>query len=169
MVGCGMPHNLNRQASHERVYGGMGSLYEKGTYHYNNKDFQEAIQYYEEALEKERTNASLSREQLVRLITNLGVSYGSLGKLDKAKSVLEHGINIDSTYPMFYYNIACIFGQKGDLTNALSYLRQAKRYKANVYTRGWWPDPMKDTSFKEFHSNPEFLKFMQTIWSTEEI
>lgn len=168
-VGCGMHSTLDRHiASHERVYGGGNrSSFEMGNdYHYSG-NHKAAIQHYEAALEKEKTNPSLSPEQLVKLINNLGVSYGVTGQLDRAKSTLEYGISKNPTYPTFYYNIGCIFAINGDLTNALANLRQAKRYKANMYTRGAWPDPMKDSAFQAYWKNPQFMEFVQTVWYAE--
>jgi hypothetical protein len=41
--------------------------------------------------------------------------------------MFNYGVSIDPNYPLFYYNIACVYGGKDDVENAISYLQKAER------------------------------------------
>jgi Tetratricopeptide repeat len=47
--------------------------------------------------------------------------------------MFNYGVSIDPNYPLFYYNIACVYGGKDDLENAISYLQKAE--KGNTLAR----------------------------------
>jgi hypothetical protein len=46
--------------------------------------------------------------------------------------MFNYGVSIDPNYPLFYYNIACLYGGKDDVENAISYLQKAFANKAHV-------------------------------------
>src|SRR5437879_4269764 len=87
------------------------------------------------------------------LIDQLGMSYGMSNDLAKSKFVLEYGISIDPDYPMFYYNIACGYGEQNDKANALQFLKKAFDRKTNLNSSEKMPDPLTDGSFKKFVSD----------------
>jgi len=39
--------------------------------------------------------------------------------------MFNYGVSIDPNYPLFYYNIACVYGEKRDMANAIVYLQKA--------------------------------------------
>ena len=86
------------------------------------------------------------------------MSYGISGKLPEAKATFEYGLTQDPEYPLFYYNLACTYGEMGRMNESLEQLRLAYKYKANVVPGETFPDPLKDDSFRKFAHKEEFIK-----------
>jgi hypothetical protein len=72
--------------------------------------------------------------------------------------VFEYGIKEEPTYPMFYYNMACGYGEMDDEENAIKYLRPAFKYKVNMIKGETLPDPATDSSFKRLMKSERFRK-----------
>jgi tetratricopeptide (TPR) repeat protein len=96
-------------------------------------------------------------------VDNLGMSYGISGKLDKAKSIFDYGLTQYSDYPLFYYNLACTYGEQKKMDEAIAQLRTAFKYKANVLEGETMPDPLKDDSFRYFVDKKEFVDAVQDM------
>lgn len=118
--------------------------------------YQEAIEPYSMALEQEKKKPTLEKHLWRVLVDNLGMAYGITGDLRNAEATFRYGLSQDPTYPMFFYNMACVYGEKNDLDNALLNLRQAYQYRANSIPGEGLPDPRTDDSFKRFTGNPKF-------------
>jgi len=101
------------------------------------------------------------------LIDNLGMSYGITGALQKAKETFEYGIAKDSTYPIFYYNLACTYAEMGKVEEASQSLKKAFEYKANVLRGETMPDPRTDDSFKKLMKNPDFRQLAETLGQSQ--
>ena len=84
------------------------------------------------------------------LVDNLAIAYGITGDIKESQAVLEYGIKLEPEYPMFYYNMACGYGELDDEDNAIKYLRLAFKYKANMIEGERLPNPDTDSSFKKF-------------------
>jgi len=97
------------------------------------------------------------------LIDQLGMSYGISHELAKSKAVFEYGISKDPEYPLFYYNIACGYGEQNDRENALVFLKKAFERKANVLKGEAMPNPLTDDSFKNLISDPTFVKEVKAM------
>ncbi len=132
---------------------------------YVNQDYKKAIQLYSRALDLEKRQPTLDKNIWRVVVDNLGMSYGITGDNKKAKEVFEYGLSKDSTYPMFYYNIACAHAEMNDLDNAIKNLRLAFSYKANMIPGERMPDPAGDDSFARFLNNPRFQKLLEEIRS----
>ncbi len=91
------------------------------------------------------------------LVDNLGMSYGISGKLAEAKLTFEYGISQDPEYPMFYYLLACDYGEMGKMDESLEQLRLAYKFKANAIPGESLPDPLTDDSFRNFVKEKKFL------------
>jgi hypothetical protein len=125
---------------------------------YMGQKYPEAADLYLKALEQEQRHRTLSKDLTRVLIDNLGMSYGMSGKLSQAKATFVYGLTQDPEYPMFFYNLACYYGEVNQMDDALAQLRLAYRYKANSIPGEDIPDPLKDDSFRRFVSNEEFVK-----------
>jgi tetratricopeptide (TPR) repeat protein len=123
------------------------------------KDYKGAIAPYEKALELEKKNPTLSRDYWRVLVDSLGMAYGMNGDLDRAEATLRYGVSKDPDYPMFYYNLACASGERGNMNAAMKYLREAFARKQNSIAGESVPDPRTDDSFRKFMSNAEFKEF----------
>jgi tetratricopeptide (TPR) repeat protein len=132
---------------------------------YRKQDYKKAIQLYSKALDLEKKQPTLNKNIWRVVVDNLGMSYGISGDPKKAIEVFEYGLSKDATYPMFYYIIACAHAEMNDLDNAISNLRLAFSYKANMIPGEQMPDPAGDDSFARFRNNPQFRKLLEEIRS----
>jgi tetratricopeptide (TPR) repeat protein len=128
-----------------------------GSYYYHGKDYKKAIVYYAKALEFEKQKAVLPRDAWKSLVVRFGISYGISGDLDKAKQLFEWAITQEPEYPLFYYNLACAHAELGNRDEALQNLRMAFKYKANTMPGESLDDPKKDSSFKKYLNDKEFM------------
>jgi tetratricopeptide (TPR) repeat protein len=141
--------------------------YSYGSAFYLQKNWPRAARHYEKALERERTKRSLSPIKWKVLVDNLGMAYGSSGDLQKAKGVFEYDVHEDATYPMFHYNLACVYAETNDLGKALDQLKMAFQYRSNsIPGEEGMPDPAKDDSFKRYLGDPRFQSLAQELCPT---
>ena len=132
-------------------------LMQEGSAHYLRRDFKKAIGPYQKALDLEKQKRTLEQTLWRVLVDNLGMSYGISGNLKVAKETFEYGISEDPDYPMFYYNMACTYGELDNLEKAIEYLRLAFARKDNMIAGEKFPDPAKDSSFARFADNEKFI------------
>jgi tetratricopeptide (TPR) repeat protein len=86
------------------------------------------------------------------------MSYGISGNLKQAREIFEYGSTQDPEYPMFYYNLACTYGEMKNKRQAIEELRRAYKHKANMIAGERLPDPVKDDSFRYFVVDDGFVK-----------
>lgn len=138
-------------------------LMEQASRLYLQHDYKGAIGPYSQALELEKVNPKLEKPLWYVLVDNLGMSYGITGDLQKAKETFDYGVSKDSTYPLFYYNLACTYAEMDDAAKAGSYLKKAFDYRANALPGEGMPDPRTDDSFKKLMKNKEFRELAETL------
>lgn len=131
--------------------------FSKGSQLYLEHNYPAAAEAYQKALDMEREKRTLSQNYFRVLVDNLGMSYGITGKLVQAKEIFEYGLTQDPEYPMFHYNMACYHGENRELSESISELRLAYKYKANGIPGETVPDPMQDDSFRYFTHNQTFV------------
>jgi len=134
---------------------------------YSSGDFKRAIPLYEKALGLGKKERKLERDFWLVLVDNLGISYGITGDIKNSMSVLEYGISQEPTFPMFYYNMACGFGELNDEPNAIKNLRLAFKYKNNMIKGERFPNPETDSSFKNFLESETFQKALAEMKAAE--
>jgi len=130
---------------------------------YLQHDYRGAISPYSQALDMEKVKPELQKPLWYVLIDNLGMSYGMTGDLQKAKETFEYGIAKDSTYPIFYYNLACTYAEMGKAEEASQNLRKAFEYKSNVLAGETMPDPRTDDSFKKLMKDRDFRQLAESL------
>ena len=64
---------------------------------------------------------------------------------------------------MFYYNLACVAAERGDMNKAMDFLGKAFARKSNSIPGEPMPDPRKDDSFQRFMSDDQFRKFTDSL------
>ena len=131
-------------------------MFAKASRFYLERNYKMAALYYQKVLDAEKQTPTLSNEYFEVLVDNLGMSYGIDGDLVKAKSTFEYGIGKKPQYPLFYYNLACTYGEMGQMQPAIEQLRQTYKNKSNMIQGEELPDPMTDDSFRNFVNNPTF-------------
>jgi hypothetical protein len=135
-----------------------------GSVFYLKHDYARAIPLYDQAFSLEKRDRQLTKVLWYVLLDNLGMAYGMTGDLEKARQTFEYGIQQDPEYPLFYYNMACYYGEMGDAANAGEYLKKAYEHKANVIPgEGGIPDPHKDDSFKKVMKNQDFRRLVDSL------
>lgn len=130
----------------------------EGSRYYIDGEYKKAIPPYQKALDLEKQERKLEKKFWFVLVDNLAIAYGITGDIKKSMAVLEYGIKLEPTYPMFYYNMACGYGELGDEDNAIKNLRLAFKYKANMIEGERFPNPETDSSFKKFREGEKFKK-----------
>jgi len=139
------------------------SLMTDGNHAYMRGDFAGAVRAYQQALDAEKKQPTLDRAATIVLIDNLGTAYGITGNWDRAHEVFDYGVSKYPTYPMFYYDIACVYGRKKDMDNAITYLLKALANKANLAAGQKIPDPLSDNSFSAFKDDERFVKAVKPL------
>jgi tetratricopeptide (TPR) repeat protein len=135
----------------------------EGSAFYLRHDYKNAIGPYQRALDLEKANRTLNDTLWRVLIDNLGMAYGITGDLKHAKETFEYGISKDAQYPLFYYNLACTYGEMDDMEKAIDNLKLAFERKANIIKGEKMPDPSKDSSFARFMDNPKFKTALKEL------
>jgi tetratricopeptide (TPR) repeat protein len=136
---------------------------EEASRHYLAGDYKKAIPLYKQALELEKKHRKLKKELWFVLVDNLAIAYGITSDIDSSQEVLEYGIKQEPTYPMFYYNMACGYGEKDDEAGAINNLRLAFKYRENMIKGETLPDPETDSSFKRLMKSKTFQKAIAEI------
>jgi tetratricopeptide (TPR) repeat protein len=137
----------------------------EGSRYYLDGDYKKAIPPYQKALDLEKQERKLEKKFWIALVDNLGMAYGITGDIKASQAVFEYGIKEEPTYPLFYYNMACGYGELGDEDNAIKNLRPAFKYKDNMIEGERFPDPMTDSSFAKFRDSEKFKKAVKEMKS----
>ena len=138
-------------------------LVSEGSDYFLKGEYEKAIGPYQKALDLEKENPTLDKTIWKVLVDNLGMSYGISGSLDKAKEIFEYGISKDADYPMFYYNMACTYGEKKDMDKAIEYLKAAFDRRENMIQGEEMPDPATDSSFERFMKTEKFKAALKEL------
>jgi len=138
-------------------------LMEQASRFYLEGEYQRAIPPYQKALDREKSNRTLSDTMWRVLVDNLGMSYGISGDLKKAKETFEYGLDKDPKYPLFHYNMACTYAEMNDVDKTIEYLKQAFQYKDNMIKGENFPNPWTDDSFQRFMKNDKFVSALKEM------
>lgn len=130
------------------------------TYYYNKK-YSSAITIYEQLLAPQKEKIGMDNALWHSVVDNLGMAYGVSGNTAKAKEVYSYALKLDAEYPMFYYNLACCYGEESDAENAVKNLEQAYKHKDKSLPGEEVPNPKEDPSFQKMLSNPLFTAFLK--------
>jgi tetratricopeptide (TPR) repeat protein len=136
---------------------------QEGSAAYLEGDYKKAIPPYQKALDLEKKDRQLKREMWILLVDNLGMAYGITGDIKSSQDVFTYGISQEPTYPLFYYNMACGYGEINDEENAVKYLRLAFKNKKNMIAGERFPNPETDSSFRNFADSPTFKKAIEDM------
>jgi tetratricopeptide (TPR) repeat protein len=153
----------NTQAQQGENHAEVNQLFGAASRLYLDHNYAAAAQVYEKTLTLEKQNAGLSQTYFRVLIDNLGMSYGMTGHLPEAKKTFEYGITRDPEYPLFYYNLACTYGEMGRMNESLEQLRLTYKYKANTIPGESLPDPLTDDSFHKFVKDKAFVSAVRQM------
>ena len=118
--------------------------------------YAESIPPYEKARALAAAEGRTGKQDERILNDQLGMAYGLSGRLDDARKHFEEAARKDPDYPLYYYNLACVAAEQGDLDRTLANLKLAYEHKANFLPGESYPNPREDDSFKKYLGDPKF-------------
>ena len=139
-------------------------LLEEGSRYFIAHQYREAIPPYRKALEIEKNTPTLDKNLWRVLIDNLSIAYGITHDLTSAREALTYGVSRDPDYPLFYYNLACVTAEKGDLPDTENYLKLAFERRDNLIPGETFPDARVDDSFQKLLLQKEFREFLASLY-----
>jgi tetratricopeptide (TPR) repeat protein len=162
-------HAVPREVSNTPVpVGNSVQLFQEGSRYFIERQYREAIPAYQKALDIEKSTPMLEKNYWLALIDNLSMAYGITGDLASAKSTLSYGVSKDPDYPLFYYNLACVAAEKGDVHDTEKFLRLAYDRRNNVIQGETFPDARADDSFQKLLIQDEFRQFANSLYGTRQ-
>lgn len=158
-------HFVDRQPGDEPpLEGNSLELFREGSRYFIARQFSQSIGPYSKALAIEKVTPTLEKNLWRVLVDNLGMAYGITLDFDHAKATFDYGVEKDPTYPMFYYNLACLAAEKGDPEGARANLKLAFQYRGNMILSETLPDPHTDDSFQILLKTKGFRQFVDTLF-----
>jgi tetratricopeptide (TPR) repeat protein len=158
-------HFVPREASAAAVPSGNSMLlFQEGSRYFLAHQYREAIGPYQQALEIEKSTPTLQKNLWRVLIDNLSIAYGITGDLTYARETLNYGVSKDPDYPNFYYNLACVTAEKGDVPGTEKNLKLAFDRRENIIPGETFPDARVDDSFQKLLQQKEFRQFLNTLY-----
>jgi len=177
VLGCGQAATNNstrpevnkpaNSAKPDTAAGSSMDLFQEGNKAYTAKDYKKAIELYVKALAIEKKERKLEKKWWFVLIDNLSLAYGISGDIKNSRETIEYGISKEPTYPLFYYNNACGYGEENNEAKAIENLRLAYKYKDNVLEGEKVPEPTTDSSFKNLMKSETFRKALTEMKTTK--
>ena len=134
-----------------------------GSDYYFKLDYKNAILNYRQAFNRNKNKPELPYALWVVLVDNFGMAYGVTKDYGRAIDVFEYGIANAPDYPLFYYNLACTYAEKGDSKKAVSNLYKAYWRRDNNLPGEKIPNPLTDDSFTGMLDNKDFQKIAGMI------
>ncbi len=161
-------HFVAKEASNESApVGNSAQLFQEGSRYFLAHQYREAIAPYQRAFEIEKITPTLEKNLWRVLIDNLSMAYGITGELTLAKETLTYGVSKDSEYPLFYYNLACVAAQKGDMQDTEGYLKLAFERRNNLIPGETFPNARVDDSFQKLLLQREFRQFVDALYGPQ--
>jgi tetratricopeptide (TPR) repeat protein len=131
---------------------------------YGSRDYKKAIPALKAALDELQSTVGFETSLAWRvLVDNLGMAQGISGDLKSAKATFDYGVSKDPTYPIFHYNLACVFAEGRERDQAIAELKQAFAFKSNANPGEPMPNPATDDSFARFRKDKAFIAALDEI------
>jgi tetratricopeptide (TPR) repeat protein len=140
-------------------------LFQQGSRYFIAQNYRDSIAPYQQALEIEKITPTLEKNLWYVLVDNLASAYGINDDFANSQRVIEYGISKDPNYPLFYYNLACIAGEKGDVRRAKANLKLAYDRRANALPGESVPNARTDGSFQKLMQDKDFQQFADALYS----
>jgi hypothetical protein len=130
---------------------------------YIMQDYSDAVVPYQKAFDLEKINPQLPKADWFRLLNNLGLAYEMIGDLPQAMEIFTYGAQNAPEYPIFQYDLATYYAERGERDKTVYSLNRAFLHKENILTGETMPDPRQDDSFQEFMKDKKFRDFVDTL------
>jgi len=86
---------------------GFSENVDLGNFLFDNQKFNEAIEYYDKALQ--------TNPKAADVIVDVGVSYFNLNQINKAKTYFENALDVDDKHINALYNMGIVSARLGDM------------------------------------------------------
>jgi len=129
----------------------------------STRRYSQAAPEFARALELDNQQKELSLEQRRQVIDGEAVSYAQSGDLQKAKALYLAALKDDPNFTLYNYNLACVYAELHDLDSALPHLQKAWDMRITLPKGTAFPDPRKDSSFKDYYNNPKFQEVVRNM------
>jgi tetratricopeptide (TPR) repeat protein len=140
-------------------------LFQQGSRYFIDQNYRDSIAPYQQALEIEKVTPTLDKNLWYVLVDNLAMAYGITNDFANSQRVIAYGISKDPNYPLFYYNLACIAGEQGDVRSAKANLKLAYDRRANALPGEFVPNARTDGSFQKLMQDKDFQQFADALYS----
>jgi tetratricopeptide (TPR) repeat protein len=100
------------------------AVYQKALGYQQKNDLNRAERLYRNILNRD--------PEFVLALNNLGVIYMGTKRDEEAKAMFEKAIEHSEAYVDPYYNLACIYSKRGDVSKSLDYLKRAVQLNNSV-------------------------------------
>ncbi|HKW97589.1 MAG TPA: tetratricopeptide repeat protein [Bryobacteraceae bacterium] len=124
------------------------------------KNFKAAVDAYRQTMELNARTHRLSLAHLRLATDNYAAACAMAGNVAQSKSLLKAAIATDPGYPLFYYTLARLYAERGDLENVLANLRAACDRRSKVDPGEEFPDPRTDSTFAKYRHHPRFERML---------
>jgi tetratricopeptide (TPR) repeat protein len=139
------------------------SLMAQGDEAREQSNYAAAARSYERAFALEKATRTFPDDMFLDLISRLGFAYRMNGNLAKAKDTLDYGLAQNSDYPIFHYDMACVYAQMGDVDQSVGHLRTAYQHRAKVAPTQLPAYPAEDGCFSKIANDPRFVDAVQKL------
>lgn len=132
----------------------------RGKAHIRQKQFKEAAEHLNIALDLEQKQRQLDNANWRNLIGHLLDIYTAVGDQTRVRELLDYGIGNDPTFPLFHLALAIHHASLGDVDNTIASLEKAHLHRKNDRrTSGFsWINPLTHPAFEGFRKNEKFRK-----------
>ncbi len=125
------------------------------------EDYPGALSFLRPALASENKARELQDSAWRDLVVWTGFSEAMNGNLQAAEEIFIQALKRDNAYPLFYYNLACVYAEKNQWPRALEALEQALRNRDRINPGQVFPDILEDPSFQPFKDDVNLRQLLK--------
>lgn len=137
--------------------------YYKGKFAIHQKQFKQAVEHLNTALNLELKQRQLDDEHWRKLIGHLLDIYTATGDKTRAKELLDQGVSRDPTFPLFHHALAQYYASLGNMDATIASLEKAYLHRRNDRHHARWTDPMSHPAYEPFKKNEKFRKAVKAM------
>jgi tetratricopeptide (TPR) repeat protein len=135
----------------------------KGKFAIHQKQYKQAAEYLNTALNLELKQRQLDDEHWRNLIGHLVDIYTATGDKTRIEELLDYAVKHDPTFPLFHLALAQHYASHGDLDATLAALEKAYLHRKNDKSYARWTDPMSHPAYEPFKKNEKFRKAVKAM------
>ena len=143
----------------------------------HQKQYKQAAEHLTTALGLEQTQRQLDLAQWRSLIGHLLDIYTATGDHTRIRELLDYGVSLDPTFPLFHLALARHYASLGDMDATLAALEKAYQYRKHgrstasriapaafrLDPNAFWIDPLSHPAFASFKKNEKFRKAVKDM------